>query len=282
MWVLPEYRRHGIALKLLRHSFEVFSGNVLITNFIPRSKAAFDKTVLFTDFANLKGMRAYIRFDFARILSRKNSFLRKIAPALKLIDFLLNLPIWFKLKINLANYSTSCTYKEIDDFDKNLIQFISAHLSESTFRRGVTEFEWMKSYPWVKKVKRISKQASKYYFSQEGLDFRQWFFKVEDKGKTVGFIMLTLFKGELKTPYLIYSEKYVNDIASVIARIIIKEKVFTYIGYDRKVNDILKKSGLFLYTRPSEYGFLISKTLKEKLSFGSPLLFYGDGDGSFT
>lgn len=282
MWVLPEYRRHGIALKLLQHSMDVFEGNVLITNFIPRSKAAFDKTSLFEDYATLQGLRGYVRFDMAQILSRRNIFFRKISPILQLSDFILNLPVWLKLKINQANFYTPCTFDEIEEFDERLRKFIDENVSESTFRRGTEEFEWMKNYPWVKKVKKLSKEASKYYFSQEGQDFRQWFLKVEDRGNIVGFLLLTLYRGELKTPYLIYDEKYVREISSIIARIIIKEKVFTYISYNQKINVLLKNSGLFLHSRKSDYGFLIAKSLKEKFPDSSPFLFDGDGDGAFT
>jgi GNAT superfamily N-acetyltransferase len=282
MWVLPDYRRHGVALKLLQHSCAIFEGNVLITNFIPSSRAAFDKTQLFTDFTALRGIRAYVKFDLNNILPRKNNFSRKISPILHFIDLFLNLPVWLKLKITQANFYTPCTFDEIEVFDKKLKQFIAENISESTFRRGAIELEWMKNYPWIRKVKQISKETSKYYFSQEGRDFRQWFLKVEDKGKIVGFLMLTLYRGELKTPYLIYDEKYTKEIASIIAQTIINEKVCTFIGYDKKVNTLLQKSGLFMHTRQSEYGFLISKTLKDKLSDNSPVLFDGDGDGGFT
>jgi GNAT superfamily N-acetyltransferase len=282
MWVLPEYRRHGIAFNLLNHAVDIYSGNVLITNFIPQSKATFDKTGLFEEYANLKGIRAYVRFDFHRILPRKHPSFEKIKFVFGAFDFILNLPVKLKLKINQANFNTTCTFSEVEIFDENIQQFIHENCQESTFKRGVPEFDWMKKFPWVKRVKKNSKEASKYYFSQEAKDFRQWFIKVADKDQIVGFLLLTLFKGELKTPYLIYDKKYVKNIAAIIGRIIIQNKVYTYISYDNSVNPLLQKSGLFLNVRPAEYGFLISKTLRKKLQPKAPVLFDGDGDGAFT
>src|SRR5512137_1646585 len=41
MWVDPEMRRLGIAGKLLHHACEAWESRLLISNFIPKSKAAF-------------------------------------------------------------------------------------------------------------------------------------------------------------------------------------------------------------------------------------------------
>lgn len=282
MWVLPEYRRHGIALKLLQHSNQVFEGKVLITNFIPRSKAAFDKTGMFTEYSTLSGIRAYVRFDLENILKRRSTVFQKIAPLLKLSDALLNLPVWLKLKINISNFSTNCKVENIDSFDNKLSDFIQEQIADSTFRRGTEEFNWIINNPWVKRVNKISSEAAKYYFSQEGKDFRQWFLKVEKNDSIIGFLVLTLHKAELKTPYVLYDEKYVSEIAAIIGRLIIKEKVNTYISYNEKVNKALRESGLFLHVRKSEYGFLISNELKQTLSEKLPKLYEGDGDGAFT
>jgi GNAT superfamily N-acetyltransferase len=280
MWVLPEYRRHGIALKLLKHAYETLHGKVLITNYIPQSKNAFDKTNQYVDLKNLKGIRGYLRACFEQILVRKNKRLAPISPLLKMIDFSINLVLNMRLSLKMKSIKTTCKYSEITSIDSSLAEFIRKKTQYSLFQRGAEEFSWFMEYPWVKKVDSISSEAKRYHFSQEGRDFRQWFFKVERNGVTEGFIILSRFNGELRTPYLFFNEEIAEDIAGFIARLAIQNRIRTYIGTHEKLNFHFVKMGIFFHKKGSEHGFIMGKVLQTLIE-GEVVLFDGDGDGAF-
>lgn len=280
MWVLPGYRRHGVALELLKHAYNFFNGKVLITNYIPQSKKAFDKTGQYNELINLEGIRAYLRFDLANILSRKNPKLKRLKFLISLIDFTANSILNIRLSTQLKSTKNSCEYSEIQLFDEALSEFILKKSSTTLFRRDAEQFIWMMNFPWVKKVDQISKESARYYFSQESKDFQQWFIKVTKQGKVVGFLVLNKNKGELKTPYLLIEDQCAEDISNFILKLCIKEGIRTYIGYNSALNTHLANSNIFIKTKPSTYGFLIGKELHKKVQ--KPFsLFEGDGDGGF-
>lgn len=280
MWILPEYRRHGIALKLLKHAYEILDGKVLITNYIPQSKHAFDKTNQYVDLKTLKGIRGYLRTDFEQILVRKNKKLAPVRPLLKMIDFSINLVLNVRLGLKLKSIKTSCKYFEIQSIDGSLAEFIRKKTQYSLFQRRADEFSWFMKYPWVKKVKEISPEAKRYHFSQEGKDFKQWFFKIEQNNIIVGFIILSRFNGELRTPYLLFDEEAVEDIAGLIARLAIQNRIRTYISTNEMLNHCLIKTGIFFHRKVSEHGFIVGKNLQH-LIVGDVVVFDGDGDGAF-
>jgi GNAT superfamily N-acetyltransferase len=280
MWVLPGYRRYGIALELLKYAYNSFNGNVLITNFIPSSKKAFDKTGQYNELINLKGVRAYLRLDLANILTRKKPKLNRIKLLIKLIDSTANTLLNARLSIRSKSIKTSCEYSEIRSFDKTLSEYLNKKSSIGIFRRDAEQFSWMMKFPWVKKVNQFSKESARYYFSQESKDFQQWFIKVTNQGQVVGFILLNKNKGELKIPYLIFENQYVEDISKFILKLCIKERIRTYIGYNSPINNYLIKSKLFIITRPSSHGFLIGNKLSSDIE-KPVILFEGDGDGGF-
>ncbi len=281
MWVLPEYRRHGTAFELLRHAYTAFKGKVLITNFIPRSKSAFDKTGQYNSLPDLHGMRGYCLLDLTTILVRRSPKLKPLSFLLKGLDALGNLILSVKLKILRGRLDPALEFSEIENWDSNLADFISKQMEESTFRRDSKVFNWMKEYPWIKKVSQISAESKRYYFSQEGLDFKQWFIKGEQNGIPVAFIMLTYFKNELKLPYILADKEQLDEVARFIAKLILEHKVKTFVSYYPELNRAIKKLKLFFHTRDSAYGFLIGKGISNT----DPIevkVHPGDGDGAFT
>jgi GNAT superfamily N-acetyltransferase len=282
MWVLPEYRRDGVALKLLVHAYDCFKGKVLITNFIPRSKGAFDRTSQYFDLAKLNGVRAYALLDSKTLVTRRYPKLKYIKPVLKVIDGAGNLFLQYRQKQTLKKLSLTCSYTEIKSFDASIRSFITDKVNTSLFRRGVDGFNWIKNYPWVIKVDKQTDEAKRYYFSQESEDFEQLFIKVQQKDAIVGILIITIFRGELKIPYLFYKLEFVEDMARYIARLLIGKGVKTYVGYDALINEKLSSLGIFFHTRPSIYGFIAGKEMEQMLKGKDVKLFYGDGDGAFT
>jgi GNAT superfamily N-acetyltransferase len=282
MWVLPEYRRDRIALKLLQHAYNTFKGKVFITNFIPRSKGAFDRTEQYFDLIELEGIRGYSLIDFRTLLVRKYPKLFYLKPILSSIDTMGNLVVNYRLRNIKKKLNYSCNFSDIEVFDNDINTFIESFIDKSLLRRSSKEFNWIKDFPWVKKVEKLSQESDRYYFSQESKDFVQYFLKVEKKNTVVGFLMITIFRGELKIPYIFYKPGFAQDIANYIAFLIIKTRVKVYIGYDQILNKKLYELGVFYHKRKSKYGFIVGKSMQGILKDKVSLLFYGDGDGAFT
>lgn len=284
MWVLPEYRRTGIATHLLSDAHKLYNGLVFITNYIPRSKAAFFKTGLYSEIAELPGIRAYFRFDLSTILPRRFPKLKMIKPLLWLADTSLNtlLSIYFNAKawrIKLEN-----SYEYLEEVDTDTGKFLDESVKENPFRRSHEEFNWMQKYPWISNEKDRSLPYDKYYFSQYAPDFRQWFVRIRNKKQQiVGFLMLTNQKHELKTPYIIVTKEILPDVFQFIYRLMIKEKVFTLVSHHKYfVEQVYKNKNKFLMIRAKNYGFIATNEIAQLMNNKYGKLSDGDGDRAFT
>ncbi len=282
MWILPEYRRSGVALELMNFAFETYNGKTLITNYIPQSKGVFDKTGNYSLLTELDGIRGFLRFDLQTILQRKYKAAKKIKPMLKGIDSVLNTFVNARLKRLCRKWNVDCTYKEILEIDDELNDFIKLKVEKSIFKREKEVFNWIIRYPWIVSDGLSETEKRKYYFSQQGKDFKQWFIKVKNGADIVGFLILTRFNGELKTPYIIYEEKHADDIAFYIAKLMVVNGVKTFVCHDQKIAKLVKGLRVCVYSKISKKGFLISNNLKKELQDSEFLIFEGDGDSVFT
>ena len=149
MWVLPEYRRTGIAKLLLENASLKYDGKVCITNYIQHSKAAFLKNNQFVEVEVLQGIRAYLKLDLGQIIPRKKPGLKWIKPIFWIIDTLGNivLSLYFQLKVKKA--ASDYSYSFVDTFDKECDSFIREKMKNSIFKRGMNEFNWVLKYPWI-------------------------------------------------------------------------------------------------------------------------------------
>ena len=284
MWVLPEYRREGVALKLLDAAYESCKGNIFITNYILRSKAAFIKTGEYVEYEILKGIRAYMYFNLNYILVNKYPGLKYIRPVLFLTDKVLNIFFRVRLYFLLKQERISNRYISFTYLNKETATFIDENRENALFRRGSQEFQWMIDFPWIKNKKDEETDTGKYHFSHYSKDFRQWFIKItDDYEKVKGFLMLTLQKGILKTPYIIAGKKLIPDIATFIIKLMDEYKIPTVVSHHPLlVNQLKKKNRFFLTIRTSEKGFIATKQISDKLKDTCHLFYDGDGDNAFT
>jgi hypothetical protein len=283
MWVLSEYRRSGVAIKLLKEGYNRFNGNVMITNYIPRSKAAFLKTGHYKELEVLDGFRFYIKSDLKNILTRKYSAAKIISPLLFFVDTVSNLILTLAYSILFRKKEKNYSFNFIDRIDLEHAQFINDIAKDSLFQRSSHELEWMKDYPWISDKKEKSIDYSKYYFSQYYPDFKQWFISIRNKNlQLTGFIILTRYKGELKTPYVYLKDNPGADLGIFLSTFAKKNKIRTIITYNELITETLIQQKFFLNKRRSTYGFLATKQLYELFKPLNKKVYDGDGDGAFT
>jgi GNAT superfamily N-acetyltransferase len=284
MWVLPEYRRAGIASRLLADAYKIYRTYIFITNYIPRSKAAFFKTGYFREIKTLPGVRAYFRSDLLYLLSRRYSKLKVLRPLLWLADTMINAGNSVKNFFLLRHLKIAYSYEQLETINETAGSFIREAMKGTPFRRSQEEFEWMMKYPWVSNVREDQIDYKKYYFSQYSPDFKQWFIHIRSKsGETVGFMMLTRHKHEIKTPYLIGKKAIYEDIFRYLCRFMIDNKIYTLVTHNNNlVEQISKHTKFFLLIRPKEYGFIATPEIAKLMNNDPGKFFDGDGDGAFT
>ena len=126
MWVDNNYRRQGISVMLMQHANKIWNSNLLITNYIPLSKSAFDKTGIFTDFRSLPGIRGYLRFNLAEIIISKRPGLRRMKWLISLFDITANVLNEFRLLFWRAAFEANNIkiqyLREIDDETDSFIR----------------------------------------------------------------------------------------------------------------------------------------------------------------
>ena len=195
------------------------------------------------------------------------------------LNALLNIKFWFVPVSKELQYR----YDFLDVIDQETGDFIDLMTKNNLFRRSKKEFEWMKKHPWISNTKDNNIAYKKYYFSQYSPDFKQWFIRIHDKSsRIIGFMVLTRHKHELKTSYVLANEKYMKDIFQFLYRLMRREKICTLVCYNSLVTEVEKNKKKFLLTRPSEYGFIATRELKDLLNNNFGEFYDGDGDGAFT
>jgi GNAT superfamily N-acetyltransferase len=284
MWVDPAMRRHGIAFKLLQHAFEVWESNLLISNFIPKSKAAFDKTGLFQPFKDRKGLRGYLRFDGARIMITKKPVLQKISWLLKTIDGILNVLNEARFLFR-RNIQTDLHAESLSFLDEATIHFIAKHNQHHLTRKNQDHFSWIRSYPWVIEEPYPDKDAIRYDFSSSDKRFRQYFVTLSNTaGSPVAFLMLSLRGNHLKTPFAYIESGNEGKVLRYLYAYMIQQKVRTFTTYHPELVHTLKTShNPFILTRTVSMESIITPGLLAKL--GNTDDYYlqdGDGDAAFT
>ncbi|MFH2141845.1 MAG: GNAT family N-acetyltransferase, partial [Bacteroidota bacterium] len=90
MWVHSKMRGKGVAPYLLGKMNELWSSNLLITNYTPTAKKAYDKINVFTELKFFIGIRGYLRLNLHQLQILKNPTRKKILWLYRITDILFN------------------------------------------------------------------------------------------------------------------------------------------------------------------------------------------------
>lgn len=282
IWVDSNMRGRGLAKKLLYRVLEAWDNRILATDFTPAAKSLYDKTQQFADLSVRKGLRGYVRPDFAQLLARRSRIFKTLKPALHLLDRLLDLPN----SLRLAFHSSRCPpIRYVSTIDEEAWYFIQSLQSEELLRRGKKELEWIVRYPWLLSTPLEDTHSSRYYFSARAKNFQLWNIKVYDaQQRLAAFLMLSFRDGHLKVPYAYYRADGLALAAETIKAHLLKSgaKMLT-VFQEELVQYFQSQRSPFFLTRRMEKGYLISKVFEAQLAKqGRFRLQDGDGDAAFT
>ncbi len=286
MWVDSSQRGKGIAPMLLTHAHQSWNGNLLITNFIPVAKKAYDKTGLFTEFKSLPGARGYLRFNFAGILIAKKPGLKRIKWLLKTIDLSLNILNEIRLlrwhsKYHLKNINFEYVNSIDDETMKSIADKSKLHLSP----KNRESLEWLIRFPWILNAPIEDLNSRRYAFSACMKDFNQHYIKLYDSSfNLIAFMILTYREAHLKTPYIFCDKADAQQVLKLIYAHALKLGIRTVSTFHPLLSEaVLSSANPFILRRKMNYRILISKELKKKLDHTDDLIFQeGDGDAAFV
>lgn len=286
MWVDRNYRRKGISVMMLNHANKIWNSNLLITNYIPVSKSAFDKTGIFTDFRSLPGIRGYLRFNLAEILILKKPGLKYIKWLISVFDFTANLVNALRLLFWKAYINTnSIKIEYLNEIDDETENFISRRNLNHLTPRNKDFFDWIKKYPWVLNKPDREQTHRRYIFSAVSKNFRQQLLKVMNReNKIIAFLMLTYHGSHLKTPYLYFDDSNSGIVKKIIYSHLINSEVKTFTTYHPGLaKEIRSGRNPFVLIRNMHLGSVITKEFKQRIKDADKyILMEGDGDFAFV
>jgi GNAT superfamily N-acetyltransferase len=286
MWVDSTQRGKGIAPVLLTHAHRAWSGNLLITNFIPVAKKAYDKTGLFTELKSLPGVRGYLRFNLTGIMIAKKPAWIRFRWVLRAIDLSLNMLNEIRL---LRWYSKSglknLNFEYVADIDEEIMTLVREKSKMHLSPKSMESLQWLIRFPWILDTPYKDLNSNRYAFSSCIAGFNQHYIKIYDPSfKLIAFVVLTYREAHLKTPYIFCDEADIKPVLQLIYAHALKLGIKTLSSYHPFLaSAILSSANPFIITRRMNYRFLISKALSEKLGNTDDLIFQdGDGDAAFV
>lgn len=277
-WVDEPYRHGNLASSLFYPLIKRYKDQLLISNFVPSLERTYQVLGIFHPTTFKTGYRFYLVFCFADIILSRMPKARFFKPFLRAMDHFLNLVLSVRTRAYKPFERTS-QLVENDCFDKNLQSFISAFNTENNYiNRGVNNFKWIMTYPWVLQGKP-DQDSQRYFFSSRSEQFEFCSVKIYQEKNLLGFILLKIRDKALTLSYIYAPDDAVQDIAAYILDKAHKEKVKTITSFDARVADAIeKKRGRFVFLKKMKRPYIISK----KITNASWAFQEGDGDAVFT
>ncbi len=278
IWVDAEQRGKGIAKQLVARCLQDWKGRIFSADSVHESKSLYRGTGLYKGDIFLEGVRAYLRASFADILVKKKPRLQPFKPLLSIGDTMLN---WF---VPGSPKSLPAIVETISEVEGEAEAFIQPYLQKLIFRRGKDDLNWITQYPWIRNGEP-DEESRRYYFSSVAKRFKfvQWKLRNED-GKIVGYAMLSIRDGHLKTPYVFVEEAYVPVLAKAIATFMINERLETLTTFHPQLARHFKRHRKpFMFVKSVRREYFASTPLGQYIQTGTePNICDGDGDQAFT
>jgi len=278
LWVLPNFRGKGISNKLINEAFQLYNKNILLSDFVPKTKKTYDRTKLFGNKTLSKdGIRLYIQSDLQTILPPKKAYFAKVIWLLQFIDLCINCLISVRFIFSKTNNSLS-HFEYITSIDDETMNFIAKHQDDNLFKQNNENLDWILHNPWIISAPQKDRFNSKYYFSSTAKNFEYHPIKIKNSdGNLIAFMILSKRDGNLKIPFL-YHNNCINAVITIINQHIITWNIKTFSTFHSELTQ-----GLFQSKTPAFYKRKIKReyltTLNEENQIANIALEFQDGDG---
>jgi GNAT superfamily N-acetyltransferase len=283
MWVDPKMRGKGLAKKLIHTVFEAWNYRILVTEFTPAAKGLYDRTQQFLDLAKPKGLRGYRRFALAELLPAKNpEKWKRFQGLLKLADGTGN--IFNSIRLALQKQS-KVQFNQIEQLDEEAWQLVKKFRSPNELMSREKEaLNWILQYPWLINSP-ANEESKRYHFSSVANKFSFIPLKIyNSKSIAIGFIILSVRDGKMKTPYAYFDPKEVKIVAKVIEQQMASHQIHTFTTFQPQLVEYWKQNkGSFWMRKDQQRHYIISKVFENQLKGVETLSIQdGDADAAFT
>lgn len=270
IFIDPQFRGKGIAKKLLQKSFEVYNGNIVLTEFTAEAESLYNKVGKFVYREPKKGKRYYFLFNSVQIMPARSPKFQKFEPLFGTLDKFANI---FVLKQYWSPNFDKKRVQILDSVDTESFAFIE----EFSSYRHAKEINAILQYPWVLEGQP---KDGRYLFSSTAKQFKYYWVKIFDtNGQLQDCALLSLRDGHLKVCYL-FSKSNLQDFSTFLTSFIRKNKVRMLTTYQVDLIVALDKSKTFscLHQRDFERRYLFHQDLIVRLPTDFQFNFQ-DGDG---
>jgi hypothetical protein len=286
-WWTDVIKGKTIALELFYKAMELWSHNILITDMIPKTKYIMDKTEEFFYPQTTVGLRCFIKFNLATILSGKSKFFKSMVIPLRLIDLTGNSINNIRLNLLKASYKRrmkklNINIEYIENIDNEINNYIINHQQNELICRGKAELEWIKNFPWIADSEQSKHESEKYYFSSYCKYFKNGFIKICRDHELIGFMMTSIRDRHFKIPYLYFEKGNIQFISLAIYYISISGDCTIFTTFNLHLTEYIKYNTSPYFYKRKLFKDLAVSTKYRNLNFDNIILQDGDGDCAFT
>ena len=277
LWVASTHQGKGLSKQLINYANDQYQGRILLTEFTETAKQIYNKLSFLESLTTIVGMRYFVKLNSRELIPRKFPKLKFASPLLKACDNIGN------QLISLLSFDKNHLgeIKDCDFHDPLVIEFIAQQSKLFSFRRGVPEVRWTKSFPWILTDNEQAKmECEKYYFSGCADQFENLFMSSYSDSKPTCVMYVIIRDGHLRVPY--FFGKIISEEWGLWFRKIIKQyRVHTITVYQNELQQLFNREIRFLYRKKQFREYKIGKALnpfiEDCLEFQD-----GDGDCAFT
>jgi len=282
-WVHKKERRKGVSTLLLQEVLKDWDNRLMHVNVSPASKAVYDTSGAFKQYASIQGKRLYFRFSLHQLLPSKNRRYIAIKPALWLLDVIGNVllaPIsQVGSKQNLSDVSF------VETIDDECLSFIQQNIKPSLQLRNSSDFTWISQYPWLYKTMKNDADTKQYPFSSGFDDYKRFILKITDSnGKMQAFVMMHCKKACATVPFYITNSTDEKRAAAIIMNICKIQKLNYLTTFNSDLLQHLQSIHIpSLFQKPLKRNYYATSPLFESLPYAQTIHFQdGDGDCAFV
>ena len=259
LWVSPAHRGQGIARQLLDRAFEVWDGQLLITEFVVATERLCRSTGYFRDLPTRPGIRLYLRADTATILPPKGPWFARARPLLRWLDQATNavLNLW------PAAPPTLPLVEYVPELDAEAQQFIDQQQGPQLTRHGAPEYKLAPALPWLRSALHPDADGRRYEFSSEAQPFGFTALKVRDPAGALTAVLVLARRGNaLKLPYC-YHTGNMRQVADVLFAHLRQWRIATFTTFQPDLVQYLHSHATpALLKRPVFRHYMASKALR--------------------
>jgi len=273
-WVRPDYRRKGLASKLFEEAYSDWGHQLMYTNYAPESKAVYDKTGRFEIYREKHGMRYYQRSKMAEILGNRKTLYKRSRPLLSLSDGMLNAVQYVRISLQRDSIE-DLSYEVKSNIDFMGYDFLEENHGRGFSLRGLEEFNWITSYPWI--IDGTEKD-NRYFFSSVSRKFKNICISVRDEDEGIKAILWIVIIGDkMSLPYIVFKPDASEDVSRILNHYMQNHHIASFTTYQSSVIDIFRP-GPILHSRRMIQNYYATRDLIKQLP-APDSIFFMDGDG---